>query len=772
MQGNFLEVDPTMNNFYNLKILITTLVFFTFLEVIGQKLNINGQLISSEQGTPIPFATVQIDKTQLFASSDAVGNFTFTNLNPGEYTLKVSVIGFKPYEEKVELKETNQNLKITLSTTIITLASVTVSPTKSITQSESINGIDRILRPVNTAQDLLRLVPGLFIAQHAGGGKAEQIFLRGFDCDHGTDFYITVDGMPVNMVSHAHGQGYADFHFVIPETVDNLKVYKGPYTTKFGDFATSGTGEFTTKNALSQNYVKAEYGIFDTYRALAMIKLLDKKKFLSDNKENAYIAGEYVFTNSYFDNPQKFNRFNLFSKYTALLGNRNYLSLSASTFYADWNASGQIPARAVDSGFIGRFGSIDPSEGGQTHRTNVNAILTTTLNNNASIKNQFYFVDYYFNLYSNFTLFLNDPIHGDQINQTDKRSIFGYNGTYQKDVTIGGRTLHTTFGIGTRNDVTNISLKHSEKRTILDTIVSGKVMQNNTSTYMDLTYDLSPKFSINGGIRLDYFQFQFNNTKENVIRDTSSGKTQILRPSPKLNFYYAPNNQLQFFVKSGIGFHSNDARAVVYNHITNRLPKAYGSEVGSEFKPFKRMIVNVALWQLYLESELIYGGDAGTYETSTPTRRYGYDLSIRYQIIGNLFADIDFNYAHGRLVGVEKGHDYISLAPNHTSIGGLTYKQEQGINASLRYRFIDSRPADDSNRVVAKGYFLLDAVVSYRYKNMDIGLTAENLLNVKWNQAQFDTQSRLRNEPKDGVDELHYTPGTPFFLKGHIGVRF
>ncbi len=734
--------------------------------LFAQNLSIYGRITTNEGGTPIVGATITLANTDKGTTTDALGNFNLKGLSQGNYKLVISYLGYEKFEKEISLTA-NREIKISLKPTFINLTEVTVNPNKSITQSESVSGVDKLLRPVNSAQDLLQLVPGLIIAQHAGGGKAEQIFLRGFDSDHGTDFNISVDGMPVNMVSHAHGQGYADFHFVIPETVDRLKVFKGPYTARFGDFATSGTGEFFTKNSIERNEVKAELGMFDTYRMLGMFKLLDKQHLFSKEKENAYVSAEYVFTNSYFDQKQKFNRYNIFGKYSGMLNAKNYFTFSASTFFADWDASGQVPQRAVEAGIINRFGSVDPSEGGQTSRTNINAILTTTTKNNAIIKNQIYYVNYYFNLYSNFTFYLNDPVRGDGINQTDQRNIFGYNGTYQKDFFFSDKTLHTTVGIGTRNDFTNITLKHTEKRIVLDTIVSGKVYQQNTNSFLDFTLDINKHFSINTGTRIDYFQFNFTDDKV----DSLSGTKSIVRASPKLNFYYAVNDKLQFFIKSGIGFHSNDARSVVINQIDNSLPKAYGGEIGSEFKLGKRILVNAALWELYLESELIYVGDEATVETNNPTQRIGIDLSIRYQITNKIFADVDLNYNHGRLVGVPEGENFIPLAPRLTSIGGLTYKQVSGINASLRYRFIDSRPANETNSVTAKGSFLLDAVLAYKLSKFEFGLSAENLLNTVWNQAQFDTESRLFNEPNP-VSELHYTPGTPFFLKGNIAFNF
>lgn len=743
--------------------LIICLVFSK--TALAQNFSITGNLTGALGSTPAVGATIVLLPINKVTVSDALGNFKFSGLKPADYEVMVTLLGYEKKVQQIKLTD-NVKLKIVLKDIAIDLTEVTVSPTKSITCSESLTGIDKLIRPINNAQDLLTLVPGLFIAQHAGGGKAEQIFFRGFDNDHGTDFNITVDGMPVNMVSHAHGQGYADFHFVIPETVEKLNVFKGPYTTRFGDFATTGTGEFLTKNLLEKNEVKLEGGMFDTYRALGMINVLDKKHLFTKGKESAYVAGEYVFTNAYFNAKQKLNRYNFFGKYTAMLSEKNFLTFTGTTFFSNWDASGQVPNRAVEGGLISRFGSIDPTEGGQTNRTNINAILTTSTNNGAIIKNQVYYVNYHFNLYSNFTFFLNDTINGDQINQTDARNIVGYNGTYQKDFYLKEKVLHSSFGIGTRNDFADISLKHSEKREVLDTLVAGKLTQQNTFTYVDFTLDFNKHFSMNTGCRLDYFKFQFQN-----IANAQTGTESIIRASPKLNFYYSVNNNILFYIKSGIGFHSNDARSVVLKQTENSLPIAFGYDIGSDFKLSKRVFINAAFWSMYLQSELVYIGDEATVETNNPTQRYGVDFSVRYQITNKLFADIDFNGNRGRLVGLPEGENYIPLAPTLTSSGGLSYMQPKGINASLRYRFIDSRPANENNSVVALGYCIIDAVVAYKIPKFTFEISIQNLLNSTWNQAQFDTESRLQYET-ESVSELHFTPGTPFFLKAGFAYNF
>ncbi|MGV8813587.1 MAG: TonB-dependent receptor plug domain-containing protein [Gelidibacter sp.] len=286
--------------------------------------------------------------------------------------------------------------------------------------------VDLKNNPVNTAQDLLRKVPGLFIAQHAGGGKAEQIFLRGFDNDHGTDVSVTADGIPVNMVSHAHGQGYADLHFLIPETIKDIDFGKGAYYADKGDFNTSGYVNFTTFDKLKNNLVKLEGGSFNSMRAVTMINLLNRDV----EDKNFYVASEFSYSDGPFDIKQNFNRVNIMAKYSKWIDNKQYLSILGSTFSSGWNASGQIPERAVKEGLISRWGSIDPTEGGSTSRSNFAINYRNIRNDDEEISSNLFYSKYDFNLFSNFTFFLNDLVYGDEIEQTDNRSIYGFDNKY------------------------------------------------------------------------------------------------------------------------------------------------------------------------------------------------------------------------------------------------------------------------------------------------------------------------------------------------------
>jgi outer membrane receptor protein involved in Fe transport len=740
--------------------------------------SLRGTVTDSLSGQPLPGVNVGLLGQPGGTSTNALGQFWLARVPAGRYQLRLGALGYRAKTQSVTLA-TGEARGVTaiLAPASLSLSEVTVSQPADLNQTLApISHIDQTLRPINSAQDLLRLVPGLFIAQHAGGGKAEQIFVRGFDADHGTDFAVSLDGLPVNMVSHAHGQGYADFHFVIPETVEQLKVYKGPYTARFGDFATAGAGEFSTKTSLDHSQVKLEVGQYNTYRALAMVDLLGTHHLFSKKPESAYVAAEYNFTNSYFDNPQHFKRFNGLAKYTGQLSDKTSLTLFGSYFTSSWDASGQVPERAVSEGLISRFGSLDPSEGGNTNRSNVYATLTTALPHEAVLRQQVYYSHYFFNLYSNFTFFKTDPVNGDEINQRDTgRNLYGYTGTYDRDDHLGTKALHSTLGLGTRIDDAGLLLRHAVQRQPLDTASIGRLYEQSINGYLDETLTITDRLTVNAALRADLFIFQFRGQRAD---STSSGFVPLTgrvvrgRVSPKLNLYYRLSPETQLFVRSGLGFHSNDARGVVQGAGSfNALPRAAGAEVGTTTKPLPSLVLNAALWTLHLQDELVYSGDEGTTESVGPTQRFGLDVSARWQLLPWLFVDGDFNFSHGRLVNAPEGENYIPLAPTFTSTGGLSVRVPRGLNASLRYRHIDSRPAQEDNAVRARGYFLLDAVVNYTRPRYQVGLQAQNLLNVQWNEAQFATDSQLLGEATS-VNELNFTPGTPFYAKLSASIFF
>ena len=739
--------------------LFSLLLFVSFTTTITAQNTITGKVLDAisrqpQEAVSVSSATNANQKTL----TDEYGNFSLKCTDP-QTGLVVSHIGFKTATINLDGKT---DLKIELQPNAISLEDVKLQST-AITKFNTLAKIDLALNPVKNTQELLRLVPGLFIAQHAGGGKAEQIFLRGFDNDHGTDIQVSVDGLPVNMVSHAHGQGYADTHFIIPETINNIDFGAGPYYTQHGNLNTSGYVAFSTFNNISKSRIQVEAGRFNTFRTLAMIDLLKKNK----DKQSAYIASDFYYTDGATINPQHFNRFNIFGKYNLAITSKTQLTASLSAFKSKWDASGQIPQRSVKDGSIGRFGSLDPSEGGNTERYNANVMLTHAYNGNSTWENQAYYTRNKFSLFSNFTFFLTDSVNGDEINHRESRNLFGYLSKFTHKSNLGNAALTSIYGAGIRYDATTNALVHVAKRQFINYVTLGDIKEANAFAFIQQQIAKN-KWVINAGARFDYLHFDYLQKLKSLSQNPAQGKTIV---SPKLNIQYTVNPTLQLYTKLGKGFHSNDTRVVVANKGFKILPAAYGADVGLIFKPTKKFLLNVAVWYLYLEQEFVYNGDDANVEPSGRTRRQGIDFIARYQWTSKLFSTLNVNLTKPRSIDAPKGANYIPLSPTASSTGGLFYKPLTGFNGGLTYRLITDRPANEDNSITAKGYFVMDASLNYTKPKYEIGVSIENLLNTKWNEAQFATESRLQNEPS-AITELHFTPGIPFAARLKLAVFF
>lgn len=717
--------------------------------------------IVNEESQPLEAAYIYNSTSKSHTHSAENGTFVLRNVTVGD-SIKVGLLGYTNQSFLISDGYTDTDKVVVLSQKRFQLEEMTI--TEEINALSTITKMDLATNPITNSQEILRKVPGLFIGQHAGGGKAEQLFLRGFDIDHGTDISIGVDGMPVNMVSHAHGQGYSDLHFIIPETVQNIDFGKGPYYAQEGDFNTAGYVHFSTRDYLPESSVTLSTGQFDTNRVLGMFNLMDNTK-----NQNAYMAVEYLATDGPFDSPQNFNRINLFGKYTAYSSENDKLSLTASHFTSRWDASGQIPQRAVDSGLITRFGAIDDTEGGSTSRTNFNLEYLKNISDRTILKTNAFYSHYDFELFSNFTFFLEDPVNGDQIAQREDRDIFGLNTALKHFTNLGSIPVEVSSGVGFRHDIVrdNELSRTLNRRITLETIQVGDVNQTNIDAFMDAEFEFG-KLRVIPGLRLDYFNFIYNDELQESYTLVSETKTRV---SPKLNFFYDANKDLQFFVKSGIGFHSNDARVVLANQAEDILPRAYGIDVGDIWKPTYKLVINTALWYLFLEQEFVYVGDAGIIEPSGKTERYGVDLGLRYQLNKWLYFDTDATFTRARSLDAADGEDFIPLAPDFTLAGGLAINNLNGFSGGVRYRYLDDRPANEDNSIVAEGYFVTDINMNYSFKDLTLGLSVENLFDVDWNETQFATESRLQNENQP-VEEIHFTPGTPFFLRATVSYRF
>lgn len=647
---------------------------------------------------------------------------------------------------------------------------------ESAASSIHINQSGFINRPRNSSQDLLRAVPGLFIAQHAGGGKAEQIFIRGFDCDHGTDIATFVDGMPVNMPSHGHGQGYADLHFLMPEIVKSISVFKGCSSVQFGDFATGAAVGFQTFDSLSAQRYGIETSVLSGIRPIASSRLYCLLNLpIQSKKIRSYFAVDGLIAPGYFDKNQFLKRYTSFLKTTFQLTNNSQLKISISSFGSSWDASGQIPERAILNGTISRFGCIDPNEGGNTSRQNIIANYSKK-GNNSSLVFMAYGTAYHFQLYSNFTFYLVDSLNGDMIEQDDNRYVLGTQVNWNNAHKLFGQSAVITSGYCLRNDYIENQLWHAPKRIREKAVSLTNEQLLQQGFFINEAIFFSLKFRLDLGIRYDILSVH---VQDQILQDAQhqsiSGTAFQSGLHPKLNLSYAYNKNWQYFLNSGSGYHSNDARSMSLSQTQIKLPLAVSSEIGF-IKKNKSGYISAALWELEMSNEIVYIGDEGTTETNGSSRRFGCDFSIRTNLMQNIYIDFDLNLAKNRYTtglwkATELNHYFIPLSPRLTSVGGIGGSWQNGFEASLRYRYLMQRPANDNATIIAKGYCVLDAFFAYKRQQCRLSFTIENLLNTNWNEAQFATLSKLQNE-QHPIEELNFTPGTPLNLKISLNYSF
>ncbi len=443
---------------------VCTFIVFSFflLSINAQVARIEGVITGADHREGLVGVNIILKGTVIGTISGIHGDYILKDIPPGDYLLLYSYIGYNTIAQEISLEPGEKLTRdIELEVGPIDLSAVTIEANQpfSAASSKAIRNFDLKVKPVRSAQDVLTLVPGLFIAQHAGGGKAEQIFMRGFDADHGTDIGVYVDGLPVNMVTHGHGQGYADLHFIIPEIIDGLTVYKGPYFSQYGNFGTAGSVDLTTTDHPDHNLVKMEGGMFNTARATTVLKIPTPGKH-----QSAYIAGQYSAADGPFESPQNFNRGNIYGKFHTHITPRSELGIAVGAFTSAWDASGQVPDRAVSSGLIDRFGAIDDLEGGITGRYNASVDYHFMEGYDHDFIIQAFMSKYDFKLYSNFTFFLEDPLNGDMIEQTDNRNIYGINTRYSFQKTAGSIRFHTRIGTSYRGDNVDLSLWKSPDR--------------------------------------------------------------------------------------------------------------------------------------------------------------------------------------------------------------------------------------------------------------------------------------------------------------------
>jgi TonB family protein len=645
---------------------------------------------------------------------------------------------------------------------------------------------DLKLRPIQRPADLFRVTPGLMVVQHAGGGKANQYLLRGFDADHGTDVAFTFDGIPLNMVTHAHGQGYSDPNWIIPELVERVDVSKGPYFVENGDFSTAGSIDMHSRDR-GESFLSAGGGSFDTLRAVGIVapKL--------SGGWHPLLAAEVMRTNGPFEHPEHFNKYNLHAKLTYDIDGHSGITFAASAYNGSWNASGQLPDRAVKAGLVGFFGALDPTEGGASSRDNLSISYHLRPDDYSEFVALAYLSHYDFSLYSNFTFFSQDPVNGDQIEQWDSRYLTGARASYRWLKQWRGILFDSMAGASARADGITNGLAHDKARERLSKTVDDQVNETSVSAWVKEEVQLYRWLRLVAGLRADHFAFRVDDHLEDLGTQgtRTSGATGAALLSPKASLVFSPHRTTDVFLNFGYGFHSNDARGVARGQDpVTPLTRTLGYELGTRMRLLdRRLELAVAFWGLDIDSETVWVGDEGTTDASGATRRLGIEVEGRAELLPWLFADADVTVSDAKFRENAGNGNAVALAPRFTASGGLSALHRSGARAGLRGLYIAERPATEDGFLKAEATTLIELFAAYRWRAWELSLTIENLIDRRYKSAQFATVTRLQNEPPtnappppgacpagtraatnaagnfQGCEDVSFSPGNPFGVR-------
>ncbi|MEK6801616.1 MAG: TonB-dependent receptor plug domain-containing protein [Nitrospirota bacterium] len=624
------------------------------------------------------------------------------------------------------------------------------------------------LQATDRPGNVLRLVPGLMTTNPGGGpGKPDNYMLRGFDADHGTDLAGFLDGMPLNLRSHAHGQGYLDLNFLIPETMKRVDAYKGPYQVQFGDFATAGAVNFVTRDVVEEGVVQVSGGQFNTQRHLLMFSP-------TKDRVRTLVALEGFYTDGPYAQPNRALRINGLAKATMNPTARSELSIMGTYYHGRWNSPGEIPLRAVETGLISRFGSIDPYQGGRTQRATGQVRYQYQTPSGGTLFAETYLQYYALNLVSDFTFFLTDPVNGDGIEQADRRYVYGGDVGYRQSGTVWGVESVATVGVQARMDDAEVRLGTQRQWVPLGTTSDSRIHEVSYSPYLRLEFQPTPWARLTGGTRADYFQFNVRNLCQSGCPQNPSGSVDAVIVSTKGNLILGPWAGTEIFLNAGTGFHSNDARAVVSSSSIQALPRATGYEVGVRTRQWDRLEVSASFWLLDLTSELVYQGNLGTTQILGATRRYGTDLGSRIQLLDwlSLSGSVTLNSAEFRETGTP-----IPQAPTLTGRGELTTRLSMGLTASLQMLHLGARPLTQDRSITAQSWTIFNFVARYRpkskgwWQHMEGFLSIQNVLDVSWRQTQLAYETKLVADAAP-VNGLQFTPGGPRTVSAGMAWHF
>jgi hypothetical protein len=637
-----------------------------------------------------------------------------------------------------------------------------------------------LLRP----GELLESVPGMVVTQHSGDGKANQYFLRGFNLDHGTDFAFSVDGVPVNLPSHAHGQGYADLNFLIPELVDAINFKKGPFYPEVGDFSGAGAADIRLLTRLSEGVANLQLGSFGYARALLA-------ESPSVGPGTLLYALEYDHYDGPWDLPESSNRYSGLVRYRWERG-PDAITLTGSLYWAPfWHATDQVAARAIDDHLVPRFGAIDPTDGGSTGRAAL-SLDWQRRGDDAVTKLLLYGSYYRLNLWSNFTYALTDPNSLDQLEQVDRRFTTGGELKRTWDRLWGGKRVENVVGIQLRNDdIPDSGLNHTAARQVLRVGTYDHLDVFGAGVYGRSRVQWTSWLRSEVGLRGDLQAVGVDST----TNAANSGAAAAGVVSPKAALVLGPWKRTEIYLDAGAGFHSNDARGVTITVDSAGMPqqkvpllvRTRGAEIGVRTAPLRGLASTVSLWLLQSDSELTFDGDSGDTQANGPSRKVGLEWASSYKPTGWLTLRADFAFTRARYLQPQAGADgqsglYIANSIPVVVSAAAVVDAPSGIFAGARLRYLSSQPLVEDDAVRQPGSTIVNAVVGYRFGRYEVSAEALNLLDSRSDDIAYYYASRLPDgllasgarppEPAAGVLDTHVHPAEPFQLRGSLTVHY
>jgi hypothetical protein len=734
--------------------------------------------VLDQTGGVLPGVTIDlvIDAAELTTTTDDEGRYLFDGVPPGSAELTYRLLNFGVVRRTVDVAagasiaadivmtlSLNADIVVTGVRTFRNIADVE-NPAENLvgiaaaSSQGAITAAQLEVRPVMRAGEVLETVPGMIISQHSGEGKANQYYLRGFNLDHGTDFSTSVAGVPVNTPTGAHAHGYSDISFLIPELVSGVQFKKGPYFADEGDFSAAGAASISYVNQIDRPWLHVNGGNGAWARAVGAASPRVGPGSLLGAFEVNHSDGPWV-------RPDDYRKVNGVVRYSQ--GNtRNGVSVTGMGYWADWNATDQVPERAISRGLISRFGNLDQTDGGTANRQSV-ALELQRSSGPSSWRATAFALRNSLNLFSNFTYFLDDPDRGDQFEQAERRAAAGGRLIYRRLGHLGERHTESAAGVQLRRDwLDPVGLYRTQARRRGTATREDRVGQAMTGAYAQTEIEWTRRLRTTLGLRADLYQFSVTSGDTLNSGDGSDGMV-----SPKFGAAFGVFEGTEIYANAGMGFHSNDARgaAIRVDPVSGEpvervtpLVRARGAEVGVRTVRIRGLQSTVALWYLGIESELLFVGDAGTTEAGRPSRRAGLEWTNYARPAPWLTFDGDLAITRARFRDDDPAGEHIPGALDRVISAGVTLDPQKLLFGSLRVRHFGPRPLIEDGSVTSRGTTLWNGEAGYRVSSQ-VRLVVElfNIFDADVSDIDYFYASRLPGEPDQGVDDVHTHPALP-----------